>query len=141
MWVTVAKRSFSRVNSDEEGFQETVISEVEEEKGNFLCGPEWKVKITTQVGQDLDVKQVEEESGQHRVLISPVPPKQIEIKQAAQAAVVKQQERKRSDVKIVMNKGDDRALTSGGKIFYRECPLYHKPAGWITNSSVKFRGP
>ena len=28
-------------------FQETVISELEEEKGNFLCGPEWKVKITT----------------------------------------------------------------------------------------------
>ena len=38
--------------------QETVISELEEEKGNFLCGPEWKVKITTKAGQELDIKQV-----------------------------------------------------------------------------------
>ena len=38
--------------------QETVISELDEEKGNFLCGPEWKVKITTKAGQDLDIKQV-----------------------------------------------------------------------------------
>ena len=38
--------------------KETVISELDEEKGNFLCGPEWKVKITTKAGQDLDIKQV-----------------------------------------------------------------------------------
>ena len=31
---------------------------MEEEKGNFLCGPEWKVRITTKVGQELDIKQV-----------------------------------------------------------------------------------
>ena len=39
-------------------FKETVISELDEEKGNFLCGPEWKVKITTKAGQELDIKQV-----------------------------------------------------------------------------------
>ena len=38
--------------------QETVISECEEEKGNFLCGPEWRVRITTKSDQLLDVKQV-----------------------------------------------------------------------------------
>ena len=38
--------------------KETVISECEEEKGNFLCGPEWRVKITTKADQRLDVKQV-----------------------------------------------------------------------------------
>ena len=96
---------------------------MDEEKGNFLCGPEWKVKITTQIGQDLDVKQVEEE-GQHRVLISPVPPK-IEVKTSAR------EERKRSDVKVVLNKGDERYLYSGGKIFFREVPLYHKPSGFM----------
>ena len=111
--------------SEEEGFQETVISEVDEEKGNFLCGPEWKVKITTQVGQDLDVKQTEEE-GHHRVLISPMPPK---IEERKKSLVVVRQERKKSSIKIIQNKGDDRSLVSGGKIFFRECPLYHKPPG------------
>ena len=110
---------YFRSQADEEGFQETVISEVDEEKGNFLCGPEWKVKITTQVGQDLDVKQLEEE-GQHRVLISPMPPK-IEEK-----IVVKQEVRKKSTVKVVLNKGDQRYIYSGGKIFFSECPLYAK---------------
>ena len=38
--------------------QETVISECEGDKGNFLCGPEWKVKITTKADQQLDIEQV-----------------------------------------------------------------------------------
>ena len=74
--------------------QETVISELDEEKGNFLCGPEWKVKITTKAGQDLDIKQVLkpcpcliiqnysffqiEDGEDFRVLISPLPPKVVE---------------------------------------------------------------
>ena len=44
--------------------QETVISESEEDKGNFLCGPEWKVRITTKADQELDVKQVGNKPGQ-----------------------------------------------------------------------------
>ena len=38
--------------------QETIISECEEEAGNFLSGPEWKVRITTKADQQLDVEQV-----------------------------------------------------------------------------------
>ena len=71
-------------------FQETIISELEEEKGNFLCGPEWKVKITTKSGQDLDIKQVED-GNDFRVLISPMPPKEKEeeIKTVEKIAVKK----------------------------------------------------
>ena len=36
-----------------------MISECDDEKGNFLCGPEWRVKITTKADQKLDVKQVD----------------------------------------------------------------------------------
>ena len=35
-----------------------MISECEGEKGNFLCGPEWRVKITTRADQRLEVQQV-----------------------------------------------------------------------------------
>ena len=38
--------------------QETIISECEEEAGNFLSGPEWKVRITSKAEQQLDVEQV-----------------------------------------------------------------------------------
>ena len=71
-------------------FQETIISELEEEKGNFLCGPEWKVKITTKSGQDLDIKQVED-GNDFRVLISPMPPKEKEeeIKTVEKIAIKK----------------------------------------------------
>ena len=68
---------------------------MEEEKGNFLCGPEWKVRITTKVGQELDIKQASlnviklytnnmflkiEDGSDFRVLISPLPPKVEEVK-------------------------------------------------------------
>lgn len=105
----------------EDGYQETVISENEEERGSFLAGPEWKVRITTKAGQELDVKQVEE-GGEHRVLISPVPPKVEEVK-------VEKKVEKKAVVKVEIKKGDNRSLYSGGKIFFRECPLYHK-TGW-----------
>ena len=93
--------------------QETVISELEEEKGNFLCGPEWKVKITTKAGQELDIKQVTgtwwmmehsrqilhfqiEDGPDFRVLISPLPPKvEEEVK----------------EVKKVIKKKNDNRLT------------------------------
>ena len=71
-----------------------MISELEEEKGNFLCGPEWKVKITTKAGQGLDVKQIED-GDDYRVLISPLPPKLEE-------------EVKKVEVKKVLKKGDSR---------------------------------
>ena len=89
--------------------QETVISELDEEKGNFLCGPEWKVKITTKAGQDLDIKQVIllyfkleldidlnsffyvqiEDGPDFRVLISPLPPKVEEEVKKVEKVVVK----------------------------------------------------
>ena len=69
-----------------------MISELEEEKGNFLCGPEWKVKITTQAGQELDVKQIED-GADYRVLISPLPPKV---------------EKKVEKVKVELKKSDSR---------------------------------
>ena len=40
-----------------------MISECEGEKGNFLCGPEWRVKITTRADQRLEVQQVGREEG------------------------------------------------------------------------------
>jgi len=111
----------SKGETNEEGFEETIISENENEKGTFLCGPEWKVRITTKVGQELDVKQIEE-SGEHRVLITPLPPKKEEKKVAKKV------------VKVQLKKSDTRYLYSGGKIFFRECPLYHK-VGWTSASA------
>ena len=98
--------------------QETVISELEEEKGNFLCGPEWKVKITTKAGQELDIKQVSdgdfikhsrqslhlqiEDGPDFRVLISPLPPKvEEEVK----------------EVKKVIKKKNDNRSTISTQIF------------------------
>jgi len=46
-----ASLSVERGEADDEGFSETVISEAEDEKGQFLCGPEWRVKITTKHDQ------------------------------------------------------------------------------------------
>ena len=93
--------------------QETVISELEEEKGNFLCGPEWKVKITTKAGQELDIKQVSdgdfikhsrqslhlqiEDGPDFRVLISPLPPKvEEEVKEVKK--VIKKKNDNRSTI-------------------------------------------
>jgi len=112
----------------DDGLQETIISESEEQKGSFLSGPEWKVRITTKQGQELDVKQILEEGGEHRVLISPLPPKKVEKKVEEKKVV------KRSVVKVQLKKGDNRYLYSGGKIFFRECPLYHK-VGWTSASA------
>ena len=98
--------------------QETVISELDEEKGNFLCGPEWKVKITTKAGQDLDIKQVIEkptlpkriinlvnlqiEDGpDFRVLISPLPPKiEEEVKKVEKVVVKKKNDNRLKKIKI-----------------------------------------
>jgi len=109
-----ASLSVSKGETTEDGMEETIISENESEKGTFLCGPEWKVRITTKVGQELDVKQIEEAPGEHRVLITPLPPKKEEKKAP------------RKVVKVQLKKSDTRYLYSGGKIFFRECPLYHK---------------
>jgi len=145
----------SKGEMTEEGFEETIISENENEKGTFLCGPEWKVRITTKVGQELDVKQIEEE-GEHRVLITPLPPKiekattdnknmkhilknvnsSINQSQAKTTNLVKKEEKKvaKKVVKVQLKKSDTRYLYSGGKIFFRECPLYHK-VGWTSASA------
>ena len=40
-----------------------MISECEEEKGEFLCGPEWRVRITTKGDQHLQVQQVKDGEG------------------------------------------------------------------------------
>ena len=45
-----------------------MISECEGEKGNFLCGPEWRVKITTRADQRLEVQQVGREEGDTALL-------------------------------------------------------------------------
>ena len=100
-----------------------MISECEGEKGNFLCGPEWRVKITTRADQRLEVQQVGREEGDtataplsrdssqvqdgadYRVLISPLPPIKEEAKEEVEAeeevkTVVKEQ-RKVSIKKVV----------------------------------------
>ena len=103
-----------------------MISECEGEKGNFLCGPEWRVKITTRADQRLEVQQVGREQetlpllqctvcsgnpaqvqdgADYRVLISPLPPIKEEAKEEVEAeeevkTVVKEQ-RKVSIKKVV----------------------------------------
>eukprot|EP00090_Calanus_glacialis_P004625 TRINITY_DN13474_c0_g1_i1.p1 TRINITY_DN13474_c0_g1~~TRINITY_DN13474_c0_g1_i1.p1 ORF type:complete len:193 (-),score=79.60 TRINITY_DN13474_c0_g1_i1:124-702(-) len=125
-----ASLNVERGKPDDEGFQETVISECEEEKGNFLCGPEWKVRITTKADQLLDVKQIED-GEDFRVLISPLPPKKEEKVVVKTAARVVEKKVEKKVVKVEVKKGDERYLTSGGKIFFHECPLYHKAHPWI----------
>ncbi|XP_023345133.1 uncharacterized protein LOC111714293 [Eurytemora carolleeae] len=118
----------------EDGYQETIISEGEDEKGEFLSGPEWKVRITTKIGQDLDVQQLVDDSGEHRVLISPIPPKIIKKEEKVLEKIERKVPPRKNEVKINIKKGDDRYLYSGGKIFFRECPLYHK-VGWTSASA------
>ena len=124
-------------------FQETVISELDEEKGNFLCGPEWKVKITTKAGQELDIKQVLfiifysiisivcqqiEDGEDFRVLISPLPPKLEEVKEEKKVVKKKNDNRSANNVSFTMQSPlCVRYLYSGGKIYFSECRLYYKP--------------
>ena len=98
--------------------QETVISELDEEKGNFLCGPEWKVKITTKAGQDLDIKQVIpwshypsiylkmfqiEDGEDFRVLISPLPPKVVEEVKEEKKVVKKKNDNRSKQKDIILH--------------------------------------
>lgn len=130
-----ASLNVSQAEPTEDGFQETVISESEDEKGSFLAGPEWKVRITTKVGQELDVKQITGEGGDHRVLISPVPPPPPPKVEQKRVVEKKATVARRKEVRVEVKRGDERYLYSGGKIFFRECPLYHK-VGWTATASA-----
>ena len=57
------KEIFQEIEAINIRLQETVISECEEEKGEFLCGPEWRVRITTKGDQHLQVQQVKDGEG------------------------------------------------------------------------------
>merc|ERR1719350_29133 len=92
---------------DDEGFQETVISEREEDKGVFLCGPEWKVRITTKADQCLDIQQVTE-GEDHRVLITPRPKPPPEEKKVEKVASARRESTARREVKVEVKKGDKR---------------------------------
>ena len=90
------------------------------------------------------------------MLISPLPPltEEKEEEEVKQEAVVKTQKKivqKKVEKKVVKvevkgidnrfvlsllfftfaSQIDSRYLTSGGKIFFKECPLYHKAHPWV----------
>jgi len=81
------------------------------------------------------VKQITD-GDDYRVLISPLPPERKEsIKEEVvvktDTKVQKKTEKKVVKLEVKGKNIDERYLTSGGKIYFKECPLYHKSQPWV----------